>query len=167
MLLLLQLDLGGGADLQHGNAAAELGETLLQLLAVVVAVGVVDLGLDLVDPTLDVVVGASTFDDGGLVLGDDDLLGRAEQIERGVLELEADFLADDLATGEDGDVLQHGLAALAEARSLDGCRLERATDLVDDQGGQGLALDVLGDDDQRTAALHDLLEHRAACRGPG
>ncbi len=33
-------------------------------------------------------------------------------------------------------------------------------DLVDDQGGEGLALDVLGDDHERLARLHDLLEHR-------
>ena len=43
--------------------------------------------------------------------------------------------------------------------SLDGHGAERAADLVDHEGGQGLALDVLGDDQQRLAALHDLLEH--------
>ena len=55
---------------------------------------------------------------------------------------------------------QHGLAAVAEARGLDGDGLEGAADLVDDQGRQGLALDVLGDDQQRLAGLHDLLEQR-------
>ena len=79
VLLLLELDLGGGADLEHGHAAAQLGETLLQLLAVVVGVGVVDLGLDLVDATLDVVGVTGAFDDRGLVLGDDDLAGVAQQ----------------------------------------------------------------------------------------
>jgi hypothetical protein len=77
----------------------------------------------------------------------------AEQLEGGgVLQLEADLLGDDLTAGEDGDVLEHRLAAVTEAGSLDGDRLEGATDLVDDQGGQGLALDVLGDDQQRLAA---------------
>src|SRR5262249_17524576 len=33
-------------------------------------------------------------------------------------------------------------------------------DLVDDERRQRLALDVLGDDQQRLPALHDLLEHR-------
>jgi hypothetical protein len=75
VLLLLQLHLGGGADLDDGNAAGQLGQALLQLLAVPVRVGVVDLGLDLVDPALDVVVLAGTVDDGGVVLGDDDSLG--------------------------------------------------------------------------------------------
>ncbi len=36
-LLLLHLDLGGRADVDLGDAAGELGQTLLQLLAVVVA----------------------------------------------------------------------------------------------------------------------------------
>ena len=55
VLLLLELHLGGGADLDDGNAAGQLGQALLQLLPVVVGVGVLDLGLDLVDPALDVV----------------------------------------------------------------------------------------------------------------
>src|SRR5690606_15086219 len=45
-LLLLHLGLGGGADVDLGHAAGELGEALLELLAVVVAGGVLDLALD-------------------------------------------------------------------------------------------------------------------------
>ena len=74
VLLLLELDLGGGADLEHGNATGQLGEALLELLAVVVGVGVLDLGLDLVDAAVDVGLVAGALDDGGLVLGDDDRL---------------------------------------------------------------------------------------------
>ena len=47
VLLLLQLGLGGGADLDDGHAAGQLGQPLLELLAVVVRGGVLDLGLDL------------------------------------------------------------------------------------------------------------------------
>jgi ABC-2 type transport system permease protein len=39
VLLLLELDLGGRADLDHRHAAGQLGQPLLQLLAVVVGVG--------------------------------------------------------------------------------------------------------------------------------
>ena len=151
VLLLLELDLGGRADLQDRDTAGQLGETLLQLLAVVVGVGVLDLGLDLVDATLDVVLGAAALDDRGLVLRDDDLAGTAEQVERDVLELQADLFGDDLTTGEDRHVLQHRLAALAEAGGLHGSRLERAADLVDDERGESLALDVLSDDHERTS----------------
>ena len=55
VLLLLELHLGGGADLEHGDAAGQLGQALLELLAVVVGVGVLDLGLDLGDAAVDVV----------------------------------------------------------------------------------------------------------------
>jgi putative effector of murein hydrolase LrgA (UPF0299 family) len=56
VLALLQLDLGGRADLDDGDAAGELREALLELLAIPVGVGVLDLGLDLVDPARDLVL---------------------------------------------------------------------------------------------------------------
>ena len=59
-----------------------------------------------------------------------------------------------------GDVLEHLLAAIAEARRLDGADLERAAQLVDDQRRERLAVDVLGDDEERLALLGDLLEQR-------
>src|SRR5690606_38276600 len=120
VLALLELHLGGGSGLDDGNTTGQLGQALLQLLAVVVAVGVLDLGADLGHATGDGVSLACTLDNGGLVLGDDNLAGASEQVEGGVLELESDLLADDLSTGEDGDVLQLGLAAVTEAGGLDG-----------------------------------------------
>ena len=53
---------------------------------------------------------------------------------------------------------QHGLAAVAVAGRLDRRDLQRAAQLVHHQGGQGLALDVLGDDQQRRALLGHLLQ---------
>jgi hypothetical protein len=104
VLALLELDLGGRARLDDGDAAGELGQALLELLAVVVGVRLLDLGADLGDATGDRVLVAGTLDDRGLVLGDDDLAGLAEQVEVRGVELEADLLGDDLAAGEDGDV---------------------------------------------------------------
>src|SRR3954447_1359574 len=160
VLALLQLDLGGGADLDHRNTAGELRQPLLQLLLVVVGVALLDLGADLLDPALDLLGLAATLDDGGLVLRGGELASAAQVVQRRVLELEADRLGDHLAAGQDRDVGEHGLAAVTEARRLHGNRLERAADLVDDQGGERLALDVLGDDRQRLAGLHDLLQQR-------
>ncbi len=90
-----------------------------------------------------------------------DALGAAEVADGDVLELEAELLGDDLAAGEDGDVLEHLLAAIAEARGLDGGAVERAAELVDDERGERLALDVLGDDEER------LLAARRSPRAPG
>src|SRR5699024_10070770 len=160
VLALLELDLGGRARPDDGDAAGELGEALLELLAVVVRVGVLDLGADLADPALDLALIARALDDRGLVLGHGDLAGLAQHGDVGGLEREADLLGDDLAAGEDRDVLQHGLAAVTEAGRLDGDGLEGAADLVDHERGQGLALDVLGEDEQALALADDLLQQR-------
>ncbi len=102
---------------------------------------------------------ASTIDDGGVVLRDRDLLGPAEHRDGDVLKLDAEVFGDHLAAGQDSDVLQHGLAAVAEARSLHGRNLQAAAQLVDHERSQSLAFDVLGNDEQRTAGLHDCLKH--------
>ncbi len=53
--------------------------------------------------------------------------------------------------GEHGDVLQDRLAAVTEAGRLHRADLDGLAHGVDHQRGQGLALDVLGDDQQRLA----------------
>ena len=58
----------------------------------------------------------------------------------------------------DGDVFEHGLAAVAEARGLYGRALQRAAELVHHQGRQGFALNVLGNDQERLAQLGNLFE---------
>ena len=76
------------------------------------------------------------------------------------LELDAEVFADELAAGEDGDVFAHGFAAIAEARSLDGADVERAAELVHDEGRERFAFDIFSDDQQRLADLGDLFEDR-------
>src|SRR3954465_5278336 len=142
----VRLGLGGRADLHDGDAAGELGEALLELLAVEVRVGVLDLDLDLVDAALDGLAVAGAVDERGRVLGDHDAAGAAELRDLRVLELEAHLLGDGLAAGEDRDVLEHALAAVAEARRLDGHARERAAQLVDDERGERPALAALGAD---------------------
>src|SRR5437763_6057234 len=160
ILALLDLDFGRAADADHGYAARELGQTLLQLLTVVVRGGFLDLRLDLLNARLDVGLLAGAVDDGGVFLVDHHLLGAAEHLQGDVLQLDAEIFRDRLTTGQNRDVLQHGLATIAEARSLDGRDLETATQTVDDEGGEGFAFDVFRDDDQRLAGLHHGFEQR-------
>ena len=160
VLPLLDLDLSCAADADHRDAAGELRQPLLQLLLVVVRGGLLDLRLDLVDARLDLLLLAGAVDDGRGLLGDGHLLGVAEHGEGHVLELDAEVFGDDLAAGEDGDVLEHGLAAVTEARRLHCRDLEAAAELVDDERGKRLALDVLGDDEERLAGLDDSFEQR-------
>ena len=160
VLTLLDFHLGGAAHTDDGDPAGQFGQTLLQFFAVVIGGGFLDLGANLPAARFDVAFFADAVDDGGLVLGDVHPLARPQHVEGDVLQLDAEILGDDGATGQDGDVLEHGLAAITEARRLDGGDLQAATQLVDDQGGERLALDVLGDDQQRTAGLHHRFQDR-------
>src|SRR6266436_2176530 len=160
ILALPHLDFGRAADADHRDAARELGQTLLQLFTVVVRGGFLDLRLDLRDAGFDVGLLAGAVDDGGVLLVDHHLLGATEHGERDVLELDAEIFRDRLAAGQNRDVLQHGLAAIAEARSLDGRDLQATAQTVDDEGGKRFAFDVFRDDDERLAGLHHGFQKR-------
>ena len=75
-LLLLHLDLGRRADLDHRDAADQLREPLLQLLAVVVGRRVLDLRADLLDAASIVLLLARALDDRRVVLVDRDAAWR-------------------------------------------------------------------------------------------
>jgi len=149
-----------GADLDDRNAANQLREALLQLLAIVVRRGLFDLSADLLHARFDLRLLAAAVDDGGVVLVDRDALSASEILQGERLELEAEVLGDRLAAREDGDVLQHFLAAIAKARGLDGCNMERAAELVDDEGGECFAVDVFSKNEERLSGASNLLEHR-------
>ena len=123
-LLLLHLGLGRRADADDRHAAGQLGEPFAELLLVVLALGLVHLRANLLDALLNLLLLAAAVDDRAAFLLDADRLGPAELVERDVLELEAQVFADELAAGQDGDVAEHGLAAIAEAGGLD--RTDRA-----------------------------------------
>src|SRR5690606_26096830 len=157
--LLLDLGLGHAADADDRDAAGELRQPLLQLLLVVVRGGFLDLRLDLADARRDAWLVAGAVDDRRGVLLDHDALGTAEHVERDILQLDAKIVGDHLAGSQHGDVLEHGLATVAEAGSLDGRYLKATTQLVDDQRGERLALDVFGDNQQRLSALHHCFQY--------
>ena len=158
--LFLELGFRRRAHLDHGHAAHELGEALLQLLAVVVGSSVVDLRADLLHAPLDLGGLAASLDEGGVVLIDGDFLGSPEVFHLHVFELDAQVLGDGLAAGQGGDVFQHGLAAIAKARRLHGRALKSAAQLVDHQGGERFAFHVFRHDHERLAHLGNLLEQR-------
>ena len=107
-----------GAHLDHRHAPGQPRLPLLQLLAVEVGSGDVDLRLDLLHAVLDRLIAAGALDDGGVVLGGDDAAGAAQVGHLGLLQGAAQVLQDGGAAREDGDVFQHRLAAVTEAGRL-------------------------------------------------
>ncbi len=88
------------------------------------------------------------------------MLGLAELGELDLVELDAQVLHDRFAAGEDGDVFQHRLAAIAVTGGLHRGDIQDAAELVHDQRREGFAFDVFGDDQQRLLGLLDLFEQR-------
>ena len=159
VFLLFHLHLRGSADVENGYAARQLGQTLLQLLTVVVAGGGFDLRLDLSHATCDVIGRTCTIHNGRVVLVDRHFLSRSQHVQGGVLQFEATLFADNRTTGQDGDVFQHGLAAIAKARSLHSGHFQGTANLVHHQSAQGFTVHVFGDDDQRLTRLSHRLQN--------
>src|SRR6204780_4745292 len=159
-LLFLHLDLGGCADLDYRHAAGQFGNSLLQLLLVVVGGGFLDLLADRLDARLDVGRLAVAGDDGGVLFPHHDLLRLAQVVQRHFLERQADLVRNHGTAGEYADVGQHRLATIAEARSLHRRDLEDAADVVHHQGRERFALDIFSDHQQRTTRLGDAFQHR-------
>ena len=109
---------------------------------------------------LDVLVLAQAVDDRGVVLVHGHAFGAAQVLQLHALQLDADIFRDGLAAGEGGNVFEHGLAAVAEARRLHGAGVQGSAQLVDHESGQRFAFHFLGDDQQRLAGARDLLEQR-------
>ena len=146
MLALLQLGFRGRADTNDRDTAGKLGKPLLQLLAIVVRIGFLDFATNLIDSGLNVGLRAFAFDDGSIFLGHPYLSRLTEHRKIHIFELHAGLFGDDLTAGQNGNVLKHRLASVAEPGRLDGNGIEGATNLVDHERRQGLALDVLSDD---------------------
>ncbi|KAI3480490.1 hypothetical protein L1887_57336 [Cichorium endivia] len=161
VLLLAHLHLGRAAHLDHRHAARKLGQTLLQLGAVVLGGGgVVDGGADLLAALRQTVLVALAVEEDGVLLGDGHGTRGAEHLGRGTVELGLELVREHLGAREDAEIAEDALAVVAEAGRLDGRHLELATQLVEDAGGERLAVDVLGDDEQRAAELCGGLERR-------
>ncbi len=68
----------------------------------------------------------------------------SEHIRSAVFKGESPLLGHYDAAGKGGDVLKHLLPSVAEARSLDGRNLERAAELVHNEGRKSLTINILG-----------------------
>ena len=116
--LFLHFHFGRCADFNQGHTAGQLGDALLQFLAVVVAGSVFDLLTNHGNATFDHVFLASAVDDDGVFLTHFDALGLAQFGQGAFFQRQANFFGNHGSTSQDGDVFQHGFAAIAKTRRL-------------------------------------------------
>ena len=81
-------------------------------------------------------------------------------VESHALEIQANFFRDYCAAGKDGDIFEHCLAAITEARCLTGSYFNNATQVVYHQGCQGFTLNIFGNNHQRLASFGDIFQQR-------
>jgi hypothetical protein len=92
--LLFHFGFGCRADVDHGHAADQFGQTFLQLLTVVIGSGLIDLSPDLFDTAFQCGARTGTIDDGGIVFVDADALGFAQVGKGQVLHFDAQVFAE-------------------------------------------------------------------------
>ena len=110
----------------------------------------------------DCILVASTINDGGVVLGDADLMSLSQVIKGCAVELTAHIFRNDMAAGQDSDIFEHCLTAITESRSFDSCAFQCAAESVDYEGCQSFAFYVFSNDQEFLAAssyLFEELEH--------
>ena len=110
--------------------------------------------------SLDCLCVALTVNNHGAFLVDLYLTSTTQHSHGGVLQFQTNLLGNNFAASQNSDVLEHFLAAVAEARSLNSNAGEGAAQLVQQQRGQCLAFQILSDDEQLLAGLYNLLQQR-------
>src|SRR5258708_20454166 len=158
VFFLLHLHFGSGAHIENGDAAAELGKTFLQFLFIIVGGAGRDLCLDLVYTGRNVFLFTLAAHDSGIVFVNADGIGGPQVTEVCILQLISLFLADDGASRQDGNVLQHFLSPVSKSGGFHRPHLKPAPQLVNDQGSKGVAVQVFSVNKQVPATLCRLFQ---------
>ena len=157
---VLELGFRRSSDLDHGHTAGEFGDALVELLAVVLGIGVLQFPADGRHALSDGITAVFAGDDGGFFLADGDAADPAEILQRHLVERHRSVFADHGSTGEDGNVREGGFAALAKGGCADSSHLKHAAVFVHHQGCQGLSIDFLGQNHQGRSCFLNRLKNR-------
>ena len=158
VLELTDLDLGRSTDLDDGDATSKSAHTLLKLFLVIIASSCVHLFKKSINALINISLGASTTHKNNVILGDDDSLGTSEHANISVIDGLANILGEEGGTSGDSDIL-HGVASVVtEAGGFDGGDLKSTAELVHDEGGESLALNILSDEEEGSLLFHASLQ---------
>src|SRR5699024_9297442 len=157
-LTLFELNLGCGTNLDDRNATGQFGETVLQFVAVPIRFGCFDFVFDLANAVGYVLSVTGAINDGGDFLGDGNTTCATQNFGTNLIQLHAQVFGNNLCTSQGGNVLQHGLAAAAEARGFDSNSVQGTAQFVDHQGGQCFTVNIFSDDESRILFLQNLFQ---------
>src|SRR5690606_13267136 len=115
---------------------------------------------DLLDAGLDFRLVTSAVDHSGVFLGDGNTLGSTQIVQGSAVQGQTDFFGNHGATSQDRQILQHGLATVAEARRLDSSHFHDTAHVVHNQSGKRFAFHVFSDDQQGLAGLGNGFQDR-------
>ena len=144
----------------HGYAAGQFCKSLLQFLFVKIRSGIFHLSLDLGNPCLNVFFVACAVYDHRIFFLHFDRFGTAEIFQGSFFQIQTQLIGNHLATGQDGNVLQHSFSSVAIAGRLHCHYVECATQLVDDQCGKRFSFYILRNDQKFRTGLYHLFQHR-------
>ena len=153
-------------DLDHRNAAGELGQAFLQFLFVIVGRCVVDpLVLHPGDAALNILLLAGTW---YLMVASSLVMVRRLALPSIRMVMFSSLMprSSDSSAVSTAMSCNIALRLIAKARRLDRRDLQAAAQLVHDERGKCLAFDVLGDDEQRLARLYHQFEQGKSAVSP-
>ena len=158
VLLLSNLNFGSTTTVDNSNTTRKLSKTLLKLALLVLRGGSIKKLTNKFLTVLNSLLITRSLGDNGVVLGDFDGLGGTEVRDLEVIKLQTELIRNNLSAGLDGDINHVGLTVVTEAGGLDGTDLETTVHLVQEEGGEGITFNVLGDDQQLAVLLADLFQ---------
>ena len=157
---LFHLCLGSSAYTDHCNTAGQFCKSLLQFFFIKIRCGLLNLLLDLSHSCLNCFLVACAINNDSILFLNLNGFCTAKLIQLRLFQIQTEFFRNHLAACEDCNILKHCFSSVAIAGCLDCNYVEGSAQLVNDQCGKSLALDILRDDQQFSTGLNDLLKDR-------
>ena len=160
VFFLFNFNFGSAADFQNSNTAGNFSQSFLQLFTVIIGGRFFNLFTNLSRAGSNQILLAVTVNDSRVIFGNFDSFRRTQHIQSNIFNLHAQLFGNNLSTGQNGNILQHGFAAIAETRSLNRTNLQAAANTVDNQRSQSFAFNVFCHNQQSAAGLNNRFQNR-------
>ena len=158
--LFFHFDFSRCTYLDHSNTTCQLRNALLELLAIIVRRGILDLNTNLAHATLNRISITRAVDERRVVFVHSDALGITEVLKTCALEIETNFFRNHRTAGQDSNVLEHRLTTIAKPWCFTCGYFNNAAHVVNNQCRQCFAFNVFRNNHQRARCLSYLLKHR-------